>query len=122
MKGEEKKLEAFLQGCDKRFIISVYQRNYDWKIEQCRQLYNDLIKTVKEKKTSHFFGSIVSYSDDSNNYIIIDGQQRLTTITILLLALHHIINGAKIPLHDDSLKTKIYEEYLTDRFKKMKKK
>ena len=42
MKGSEMKLVAFMQGADKRFVIPVYQRNYDWKTENCKQLLHDL--------------------------------------------------------------------------------
>ena len=42
MKGSEMKLVAFMQGADKRFVIPVYQRNYDWKTENCKQLFDDL--------------------------------------------------------------------------------
>lgn len=49
-----------MSGSDKRFVIPVYQRNYDWKIENCNQLYNDLIKLIHNDRNSHFFGSIVS--------------------------------------------------------------
>ena len=60
MKGSETKLVSYMQGADKRFIIPVYQRNYDWKIENCKQLFDDLIKTIKKERSSHFFGSVVS--------------------------------------------------------------
>ena len=48
MKGFEMKLVAYMQGSDQRFIIPVYQRNYEWKIENCKQLYNDLINCCKK--------------------------------------------------------------------------
>ena len=60
MKGSEMKLVAFMQGADKRFVIPVYQRNYDWKTENCKQLFDDLKKVIKTQRKSHFFGSIVS--------------------------------------------------------------
>lgn len=41
MKGSEQRLAAYMQGSNKRFVIPVYQRNYDWKIENCKQLYDD---------------------------------------------------------------------------------
>ena len=74
-----------MSGSDKRFVIPVYQRNYDWKLENCKQLYNDLVKLIKNHRTSHFFGSIVSVYDFegvNEEYLIIDGQQRLTTISL----------------------------------------
>ena len=89
MKGTEAKLISYIQGSDKRFIIPVYQRNYDWKTENCRQLYDDLVKVISQNKHSHFFGSIVSVHNDGtfNEYLVIDGQQRLTTVSLLLLAI-----------------------------------
>lgn len=54
MKGSEARLVNFMEGSDKRFIIPVYQRNYDWKIENCKQLFDDLVKVVKQNRKSHF--------------------------------------------------------------------
>lgn len=60
MKGSETKMTSFMEGVDKRYIIPVYQRKYDWKLDNCRQLYDYLKKIVRDKRDSHFFGSIVS--------------------------------------------------------------
>ena len=46
MKGSEIKLVKYMSGDDKRFVIPVYQRNYNWKTENCKQLYDDLIKII----------------------------------------------------------------------------
>lgn len=86
MKGEERYLLNLLEGTKTRFVIPVYQRNYDWKIEQCKQLFDDLEDVVVEGSESHFFGSIVSKADGDVR-VIIDGQQRITTSYLLLLAL-----------------------------------
>ena len=59
MKGSASHLLEFLEGSRKRFIIPVYQRNYDWKTENCKQLFDDLVQVIRENKQSHFFGSIV---------------------------------------------------------------
>ena len=93
MKGSETKLVSYMQGSDKRFVIPVYQRNYDWKTENCKQLYDDLIKVIRRGRKSHFFGSIVSVHNDGgfNEYLVIDGQQRLTTISLLLLAMYNLM-------------------------------
>ena len=74
MKGSETKLVSYMQGSDKRFVIPVYQRNYDWKTENCKQLYDDLIKVIRRGRKSHFFGSIVSVHNDGefNEYLVID--------------------------------------------------
>ena len=50
MKGEAKKLIEFLDGSDKRFVIPVFQRNYDWRIENCKQLFDDLINLIKSNQ------------------------------------------------------------------------
>ena len=60
MKGSEAKMLGFMEGADKRYVIPVYQRKYDWKIDNCRQPYEDLKKIVLHQRSSHFFGSIVS--------------------------------------------------------------
>lgn len=93
MKGSECKFVKYMEGSDKRFVIPVYQRNYDWKTENCKQLYDDLVKIIKGHRKSHFFGSLVSvYNPDGHNeeFLIIDGQQRLTTVSLLFLAMYGI--------------------------------
>ena len=60
MKGDAQPLIKFFDGSDKRFIIPLYQRNYDWKEENCEQLFQDLMKLHNSDRRSHFFGSIVS--------------------------------------------------------------
>ena len=90
VKGEAKKIIKFLDGSDKRFIIPVYQRNYSWQKKQCEQLFNDLKQLMQKEQSPHFFGSVVSSLADGGgkeDYLIIDGQQRLTTISILLVAI-----------------------------------
>ena len=64
-----------------RFIIPVYQRNYDWKDEQCKQLWDDILALSDnpDKKKTHFMGTICSKSINSHERTIIDGQQRITT-------------------------------------------
>lgn len=55
MKGEDKLLIKLLDGSENRFIIPVYQRNYDWKEANCKQLFADLVDLAKSKRKSHFF-------------------------------------------------------------------
>lgn len=54
MKGSECRLIEYMEGSKKRFIIPVYQRNYDWKTENCKQLYDDLEEVIKNNRRSHF--------------------------------------------------------------------
>ena len=119
MKGSECRLIEYMEGSKKRFIIPVYQRNYDWKTENCKQLYEDLIKVIKNKRRSHFFGSIVSVYEPSGRnteFLIIDGQQRLTTVSLLLLAMYNLINNNVIVPQDLSLGKQIYEDFLVDKY------
>ena len=120
MKGTECKFVKYMEGSDKRFVIPVYQRNYDWKLENCKQLYDDLVKIIKEQRKSHFFGSLVSVFDPHGNnedFLIIDGQQRLTTVSLLFLAMYNLIDKGIIVPEVSNLKQRIYEEYLVDKYK-----
>lgn len=119
MKGSECKFVKYMEGSDKRFVIPVYQRNYDWKLENCKQLYDDLVKIIKGHRKSHFFGSLVSvYNPDGHNeeFLIIDGQQRLTTVSLLFLAMYNLIDKGLLVPETGSLKQRIFEEYLVDKW------
>ena len=119
MNGNAQKLIKYLDGASKRFIIPVYQRNYDWKMEHCKQLYDDLVKIIRQNRKSHFFGSIVSVQSESGTmeeFFIIDGQQRLTTISLLLLAIYHLLSSGKMVSRDHQLTDKILKKYLIDEY------
>lgn len=119
MNGNAQKLIKYLDGASKRFIIPVYQRNYDWKMEHCKQLYDDLVKIIRQNRKSHFFGSIVSVQSESGTmeeFLIIDGQQRLTTISLLLLAIYHLLSSGKMVSRDHQLTDKILKKYLIDEY------
>ena len=119
MNGNAQKLIKYMDGASKRFIIPVYQRNYDWKTEQCRQLYSDLVKVIKQGRKSHFFGSIVSVQSETGTmeeFLIIDGQQRLTTISLLLLAIYRLLCEGKAVSQDKQLTDKILKKYLIDEY------
>lgn len=108
-----------MEGSKKRFIIPVYQRNYDWKTENCKQLFDDLIKVIKNNRRSHFFGSLVSVYEPSGRnteFLVIDGQQRLTTVSLLFLAMYNLINNNVIVPQDASLGKQIYEDFLVDKY------
>ncbi len=87
-------LGFFKENQNNQFVIPIYQRLYSWKKEQCEQLWDDIIKIGgNDKMNGHFIGSILyvlNGNKHSNNpLLIIDGQQRLTTITLLLIALRN---------------------------------
>ena len=118
MKGEDKKLIRFFEGADKRFIIPLYQRNYDWEIKHCRQLFSDLVKLHEEGRKSHFFGSIVTgrATDYNDDYLVIDGQQRITTISLLLIALVNAAKAGDIVCDDPRKIDKVYNTYIVDEY------
>ncbi|MFP6273686.1 DUF262 domain-containing protein [Helicobacter pylori] len=106
--GEATLLEFFEQNQTNQFVIPIYQRLYSWGKEQCKQLWDDIIKIGgNDKMNGHFIGSIL-YVLDGNTHssplLIIDGQQRLTTITLLLIALRNHSS--------DEVKRKEIESYL----------
>lgn len=76
-----------------QYIIPVYQRKYSWLAEvQCARLWRDIVNMVKQHKQHHFVGSIVSVAEKYSlmgvqKRLIIDGQQRMTTLSILMVAL-----------------------------------
>ncbi|GAA7497769.1 DUF262 and DUF1524 domain-containing protein [Helicobacter pylori] len=100
--GEATLLEFFEQNQTNQFVIPTYQRLYSWGKEQCKQLWDDIIKIGgNDKMNGHFIGSILYVLDgnthSNNPLLIIDGQQRLTTITLLLIALrNHLSDEVKI--------------------------
>ncbi|GAA9254924.1 DUF262 and DUF1524 domain-containing protein [Helicobacter pylori] len=99
MKADAIKLLDFIgKSQEKQFVIPIYQRVYSWEKEQCEQLWDDIIKTGgNDQMNGHFIGSIVFvqdgiYTTNYNELLIIDGQQRLTTITLLFIALRNYLN------------------------------
>ncbi|WP_373931452.1 DUF262 domain-containing protein [Helicobacter pylori] len=102
-------LGFFEENQNNQFVIPIYQRLYSWKKEQCEQLWDDIIKIGgNDKMNGHFIGSILYVLDgnthSNNPLLIIDGQQRLTTITLLLIALRNHSS--------DEVKCKEMESYL----------
>lgn len=119
MKANETRVEEFLSSNKTQFVIPVYQRNYDWSNSQCKQLLNDILEVgTAKKKNAHFIGSIVYVHDDVftaariKELTVIDGQQRLTTLTLIYLALYRLAKELK----DDGLVAEISETYLINKF------
>lgn len=101
MKATEAKLLDFLKKSP-QYVIPIYQRTYSWTERECRQLWDDVVRTGKNDAVSaHFVGSIVYvekglYSVSSQSpLLVIDGQQRLTTITLLIEALARSIGDTE---------------------------
>ena len=121
MRGDAKPLVKMLQGADTRFVIPVYQRNYDWRREQCERLFDDLEEIVAEGRASHFFGSIVSKAD-MDRRVLIDGQQRVTTTFILLAALVAQLEAGNVASESPARTAdRIRREWLIDEFDEVEK-
>ncbi|MFW5614010.1 MAG: DUF262 domain-containing protein, partial [Campylobacter hyointestinalis] len=90
-----------------KFLIPEYQRPYRWKIDECQTLWDDIINAFYEKKDNkkfeYFLGSIVSFENDHGDLEIIDGQQRITTLTLLFRAFFESLKseGKKDEFQDD---------------------
>jgi uncharacterized protein with ParB-like and HNH nuclease domain len=91
MKASAKNLLSIIKE-PKQFVIPIYQRTYSWQPKQCVQLLKD-IQAAANSEQGHFVGSIVYFQPnihtiaEIHEYLVIDGQQRLTTITLLIAAL-----------------------------------
>ena len=119
MKANETNVEDFLSSNKTQFVIPVYQRNYDWSTVQCNQLLNDILEVGNNKgMNAHFIGSIVYIYDGVytasriKELTIIDGQQRLTTLTLIYLALLRLAKE----LNAEELVNEITETYLINKF------
>ncbi|GGJ61871.1 DUF262 domain-containing protein [Glutamicibacter ardleyensis] len=113
MKANPTYLLDSLSNNDVTFFIPPYQRNYEWSVENCRVLLTDVHKVARlnesSVKTEHFFGSIVYVVEESgfglpDKYVLTDGQQRITTTMLLLMALR------------DSLEDSGYQEAIQKRY------
>jgi len=118
MKASETQLLKFLDGT-KQFVIPIYQRTYSWTLSQCAQLWEDIERAATSPEiVGHFIGSIV-YIEAGIHHIssvaellVIDGQQRLTTLSLLLAAL-----GRALEAEGDEAqisRRKILSRYLTN--------
>lgn len=90
------KISDYFYGAKTLFIIPLYQRKYAWQQKHCLRLFEDLKKIHRDGIHSHFFGSIVSTkaNETEDDLLIIDGQQRITTLSLLILAsLNAVANG-----------------------------
>ena len=92
MKAEDTHVTNLLEGA-KQFIVPIFQRDYSWGTKHCQQLWKDVIRVGSDPKVKgHFLGSVVYVAAEDNTatitrWLLIDGQQRMTTLTLLLIAL-----------------------------------
>ncbi|GGP73428.1 GmrSD restriction endonuclease domain-containing protein [Saccharothrix coeruleofusca] len=117
MKASETTLRSLLQG-ERQYVVPLYQRPYSWERKDLDQLWQDIIGVVDSGGTaSHFLGSVVLAPSPANTpagvqvWLVVDGQQRLTTLSILLCAIRDHVRG-----EDARLAEKIDDLYLFNRF------
>ncbi|MCT0212434.1 MULTISPECIES: DUF262 and DUF1524 domain-containing protein [unclassified Synechococcus] len=127
MKATEAKLLQILQAVQ-QFIIPIYQRTYSWTRKECEQLWADILRAGSSDEIGvHFIGSVVYIEDGQGTItvnspkLVIDGQQRLTTITLLLAALAEVLSqqpeSGQEPF-DGFSPAKIRQYYLTNTLEK----
>ena len=93
MKAKESRLLDFLRASN-QFVIPIYQRPYRWEEDQCKKLWDDVLRAGRNSQmAAHFVGSVVYIQDglynvtDQPSLLVIDGQQRMTTFMLLIEAL-----------------------------------
>lgn len=112
MKASDVNILDFIAGRNKVFIIPPFQRNYEWTTQQCEELFDDVVRAYQNKK-SHYLGNIVYYLGQNSGatfqeLILVDGQQRITTVLLLLCALRDLTD-------DEEIRQSIDGDYLTNR-------
>jgi uncharacterized protein with ParB-like and HNH nuclease domain/predicted transport protein len=124
MEATQAQLISLLDG-KKQFTIPIYQRTYSWHQKQCHQLFDDIIKIGSDtSELTHFIGSIVYFKPGTSpvtsvpELLVIDGQQRLTTVTLLLLALTHFLKDNKDVKLEDETWEEIQETYIVNKHRK----
>lgn len=116
MKANETKLQPILEGT-KQYVVPLFQRSYSWKIKHWKMLWDDLADLyLSDDGREHFLGAIVSMPTDMspegvNKYLLIDGQQRMTTIFVLLAAIRDLSKES-----DQRLAEQINELYLFNKW------
>ena len=124
MEAKQAQLLDLLDG-KKQFIIPFYQRTYSWQQKQCEQLFNDIIRIGEDDhEIFHFIGSVVYFKPVAApitsvpELLVIDGQQRLTTVSLLLLALTNFMqNNNEIQVSDETWE-EVYDTYLINKHRK----
>ena len=121
MKAEDVRLTELLEG-PKQFIVPVFQRDYSWGTKHCLQLWKDIVRVGSDANTkAHFVGSVVYVAAEESSakitrWLLIDGQQRLTTVSLLLAALRNRLPAeepaSENPVDDNGLPTRLeLEDY-----------
>src|SRR5512135_2991054 len=123
VRAAETSLKELLEGT-KQYLVPLYQRTYSWRQPQHERLWEDVLKLAEDRATgqgdaTHFIGSLVLAPSPGNGpagvqqFLVVDGQQRLTTLSLLLCAIRDHRAEAEDPMHRD----RVNEQYLINKWK-----
>jgi uncharacterized protein with ParB-like and HNH nuclease domain/predicted transport protein len=121
MKAVDTELLKLIKNTD-QFVVPIYQRTYSWTVRECEQLWNDIVRVGTLNNETHFIGSIVYFEKDAhqnsrfNKVLVIDGQQRLTTVSLILAALSMYMKTK--PVSNDDWDTAKIAQYLVNNAEK----
>ena len=118
MKVKEGDVKEFLKRPDTCFKIPNFQRTYSWHIENCKTFLDDFEEAIK-LENNHYFGSIFFQpTADADTHIIIDGQQRITTIMLLIIAIYRLIEDNPKLASSTYPSKRIRDEFLENKYAK----
>src|ERR1700676_505462 len=115
MGGYDERLTNLIDG-EKQFIVPVFQRDYSWGTKHCLQLWKDIVRVGSDANTkAHFLGSVVYVAAEETSanitrWLLIDGQQRLTTVALLLAAIRN-----RMPVNDSNAQQAVDQSALPTR-------
>lgn len=107
MNARDEHLTSFIQGYGHVFLIPPFQRNYEWNKDQCEELFYDLMNLYRNPSFKHYFGNIVFYmgqvSPCFSEFILVDGQQRMTSILLLICAMRDLLENENRKIEINSI-------------------
>lgn len=116
MQVQQLPIYQFLEGSGKSFVIPVYQRDYAWTRINCQKLWEDLVGLSNNDRNDHFLGTLVTIGSGFQEYTVIDGQQRLTTVSVLLIALHTFLKNKKQKNDEENILLEQLLDFLINKY------
>lgn len=116
MQVQQLPIYQFLEGAGKSFIIPVYQRDYAWTRINCQRLWDDLVDLNNSNRNDHFLGTLVTIGKGFQEYTVIDGQQRITTVSILLVALHAFLKNKEEKNEEEKILVEQLLDFLINKY------
>ena len=116
MQVQQLPIYQFLEGTGKSFAIPVYLRDYAWTIINCQKLWDDLVDLNNNTRSDHFLGTLVTIGSGFEEYTIIDGQQRLTTVSIMLIALHKFLKTKETKNNEENILIEQLLDFLVNKY------